>query len=170
MASKKSTRRMNSGNLSLTASSSFGDYDSHPASSRDIVMMESGGLGSGTNASGSTGKNINNTNSSSNGPSSSRRNNTRRDSKGKDNSNKFNPRMIFSQIVSLQCFHYVILGVLFQANFLFFGRSITVDRIFTDEYIKMWSAKGLPDTFAVLVSSVAGYVKYYCLSFGCHVY
>jgi Integral membrane protein S linking to the trans Golgi network len=73
-----------------------------------------------------------------------------------DEKKDFNPRLISSQIIAMQCFHYVFLGLLFQINNLLYGTSITIDRIFTDHYIRMWSWKGLPDTFAVLISSIVG--------------
>ena len=74
----------------------------------------------------------------------------------RDDKKDFNARLICSQIVAMQCFHYVVLGLLFQINRVLYGTSITIDRIFTDHFIKMWSSKGLPDTFAVLLSSLAG--------------
>lgn len=70
----------------------------------------------------------------------------------------FNPRLIFSQIVAMQCFHYVILGFLFQINYVVFGTSITLDRVFSDKYLKLWSFVGLADTTAVLVASLVGSV------------
>eukprot|EP00978_Attheya_sp_CCMP212_P044938 scaffold327863_cov59-Attheya_sp.AAC.1 len=69
-------------------------------------------------------------------------------------SNGFDPRLIFSQIAALQCFHYVILGLIFQCNHVLFGSSITVDRIFTAKFLDIWSMPGWIDNGAVLVSSV----------------
>ncbi|VEU37295.1 unnamed protein product [Pseudo-nitzschia multistriata] len=63
----------------------------------------------------------------------------------------FNPRLIFSQIVALQCFHYLSLGLLVQINHVLYGQSVTVDRIFTDEYLKVWHG-GWQDAFAVFFS------------------
>lgn len=171
----RSVRRFNS----LTPSSSFHEQFDVPArsSSRDMMLManspgvtsssgrdsssplSNGGVG-GTGVSTPNSSRRLNSNSSLPTPATtSKQPRGKKGGGGNDqrNSNAFNPRLIFSQIVSLQCFHYVILGLLFQINFLFFGRSITIDRIFTDEYIKMWSTKGLPDTIAVLISSIAGY-------------
>lgn len=68
----------------------------------------------------------------------------------------FNPRLIFAQICSLQCFHYLFLGFLFQVNHVFYGTSITLDRIFTDEYIELWTWSGWCDNSAILLSSVLG--------------
>lgn len=96
------------------------------------------------------------------GASSSSNSNTKRGGTSsrnrKDDKKEFNPRLIFSQIVAMQCFHYVFLGLLFQINYMLFGSRITIDRIFTDQYIKLWSTTGLPDTFAVLLSSLVGAV------------
>ena len=73
----------------------------------------------------------------------------------------FNPRLIFSQIVAMQCCHYLFLGFLFQINHILYGQSITIDRMFTDEYLKVWQSVGWPDTFAVFISySVVGYVRF----------
>lgn len=73
----------------------------------------------------------------------------------------FNPRLIFSQIVAMQCCHYLFLGFLFQINHVLYGQSITIDRMFTDEYLKVWQSVGWPDTFAVFISySVVGYVRF----------
>ncbi|KAL9189522.1 hypothetical protein ACHAXT_009197 [Thalassiosira profunda] len=69
---------------------------------------------------------------------------------------QFNPRLILSQIVSLQSFHYVVLGLIFQVNRLLFGTSITMDRIFTARYLDIWSAAGWVDNAAVLMSSFVG--------------
>eukprot|EP00581_Thalassiosira_minuscula_P009021 CAMPEP_0183708230 /NCGR_PEP_ID=MMETSP0737-20130205/4606_1 /TAXON_ID=385413 /ORGANISM="Thalassiosira miniscula, Strain CCMP1093" /LENGTH=198 /DNA_ID=CAMNT_0025936063 /DNA_START=201 /DNA_END=800 /DNA_ORIENTATION=- len=68
----------------------------------------------------------------------------------------FNPRLILSQIISLQSFHYVVLGVIFQINHVLFATSITMDRIFTAKYLDIWSAMGWIDNAAVLMSSFIG--------------
>jgi hypothetical protein len=73
----------------------------------------------------------------------------------------FNPRLIFSQIVAMQCCHYLFLGILFQINHILYGQSITIDRMFTDEYIQIWHTIGWPDSFAVFLSySIVGYVPF----------
>ena len=68
----------------------------------------------------------------------------------------FNPRLIFSQIVAMQCFHYVVLGFLVQVNYVFFGTSITLDRLFTDKYVRIWTAAGWADTTAIIIASLVG--------------
>lgn len=83
-----------------------------------------------------------------------RRRNTRRGG----NRSGFNPRLIFAQICSLQCYHYLFLGILFQTNHLFYGTSITLERIFTDKYIEVWAWRGWPDISAILLSSLLGSV------------
>ena len=72
--------------------------------------------------------------------------------------NLFNPRLILSQIISLQSFHYVVLGVIFQINHVLFATSITTDRIFTAKHLDIWSASGWIDCGAVLMSSFIGWV------------
>lgn len=69
---------------------------------------------------------------------------------------QFNPRLILSQIVSLQSFHYVVLGLIFQVNHVVFATSITMDRLFTAKYLDIWSATGWVDNAAVLTSSFIG--------------
>ncbi|KAL3799190.1 hypothetical protein ACHAW5_005467 [Stephanodiscus triporus] len=68
----------------------------------------------------------------------------------------FNPKLILSQILCLQCFHYLVLGCIFQMNHVLFATSVTIDRIFTDEYLDVWSALGWIDNAAVLTSSFVG--------------
>mmetsp|Transcript_7750 Transcript_7750/g.11102 ORF Transcript_7750/g.11102 Transcript_7750/m.11102 type:complete len:183 (-) Transcript_7750:1411-1959(-) len=77
---------------------------------------------------------------------------------GRSSSKKasFNPRLIFAQIVSMQCFHYLLLGFIFQINHVFFSTSVTIDRIFTAKYIKIWSSEGWADSGAILLSSLLG--------------
>jgi hypothetical protein len=80
----------------------------------------------------------------------------------------FNPRLIFSQIVAMQCCHYLFLGILFQINHILYGQSITIDRMFTDEYIQIWHTIGWPDSFAVFLSySIVGYVPFFFLNTFC---
>jgi len=71
---------------------------------------------------------------------------------------QFNPRLILSQIISLQSFHYLVLGIIFQINHVLFATSITIDRIFTTKYLDVWSAYGWIDNAAVLMSSLIGAV------------
>jgi hypothetical protein len=68
----------------------------------------------------------------------------------------FNPKLIFSQIVAIQCFHYLILALLFQINHVMFATSVTIDRIFTDEYLTMITRKGWIDNSAILLSYLFG--------------
>lgn len=68
----------------------------------------------------------------------------------------FNPRLILSQIISLQSFHYAVLGLIFQMNHVLFATTITTDRIFTAKFLDIWSAMGWIDNGAVLMSSFTG--------------
>ncbi len=76
---------------------------------------------------------------------------------------QFNPRLILSQIIALQSFHYVVLGIIFQVNHVLFATSVTLDRIFTSKYLDIWSALGWIDNAAVLMSSIIGYVKFWIM-------
>jgi hypothetical protein len=75
-------------------------------------------------------------------------------------SSSFNPKLILSQILCLQCFHYVFLGLIFQVNHVLFATTITIDRIFTDDYLDVRSAMGWVDNSAVLTSSLVGLSSY----------
>eukprot|EP00543_Licmophora_paradoxa_P000260 CAMPEP_0202455942 /NCGR_PEP_ID=MMETSP1360-20130828/13337_1 /ASSEMBLY_ACC=CAM_ASM_000848 /TAXON_ID=515479 /ORGANISM="Licmophora paradoxa, Strain CCMP2313" /LENGTH=181 /DNA_ID=CAMNT_0049075637 /DNA_START=61 /DNA_END=606 /DNA_ORIENTATION=+ len=99
-----------------------------------------------TNA--ASGANGNGTNGSA-GPKRSQR-------RGGRASSNFNPRLIFSQIVAIQCFHYLMLGVVFQINHAMFGTSITIDRIFTDKYLNVWTWQGWIDNSAIIFSYLFG--------------
>ena len=79
-----------------------------------------------------------------------------RQAKPGTNSAAFNPRLIFSQIVALQSFHYLTLGFCIQCNHVVYGSSITIDRIFTSQYIDVWTGEGWVDNGAVLVSALVG--------------
>jgi len=70
--------------------------------------------------------------------------------------NKFNPRLIFSQIVAIQSLHYLALSFLFQVNHVLFGTDITIDRIFTGNYLNVWTAEGWIDNGAFLTTSIFG--------------
>ena len=144
-----SGRRINSG---LTPTSSF-----NAGSRRDDIGTGIATLGTTISNATLSARSLNNNSANAPGTNSKRGGTSSRSRK--DDKKDFNPRLIFSQIVAMQCFHYVFMGLLFQINYLFFGSNITIDRIFTDQYIKMWSSKGLPDTFAVLLSSIVGYVS-----------
>ena len=79
-----------------------------------------------------------------------------RQAKPGTNSAAFNPRLIFSQIVALQSFHYLTLGFCTQFNHVVYGSSITIDRIFTSQVIDVWTGEGWVDNGAVLISALVG--------------
>ena len=56
----------------------------------------------------------------------------------------------------MQCFHYLVLGFMFQVNHFLYGTSVSLDRMFTDKYLKLWSLSGWADNLAVLLSSLVG--------------
>lgn len=74
----------------------------------------------------------------------------------KGNSQVFNPKLIVSQMVALQSIHYFILCFFVQANHFVFGTSITIDRIFTAQYLNIWTHEGWIDNSAILLSSLTG--------------
>jgi Integral membrane protein S linking to the trans Golgi network len=72
---------------------------------------------------------------------------------------QFQPKLIASQIVALQCLHYFVWTVFLQINAVLYGNSLTIDRIFTDDYVRLWQWQGWPDALAILLSAVVGYVR-----------
>jgi Integral membrane protein S linking to the trans Golgi network len=92
------------------------------------------------------------------GTGTGRSNVTRSGAKYANNKNSinFNPKLIFSQIVALQCFHYLVLGIIFQFDHFFFSTSITIDRIFTDHFLTVWTWVGWIDSSAILLSYLFG--------------
>jgi protein SYS1 len=52
----------------------------------------------------------------------------------------FYPKLILAQIVAMQCFHYLLLAVCIQVNSVLFHTTISLDRIFTDHFIRLWSS------------------------------
>jgi hypothetical protein len=72
----------------------------------------------------------------------------------------FYPKLITAQIVALQCLHYFLLAVCIQINNVLYRTSITIDRIFTDEYVRLWSntAGSWADVTAILLVSLVGSV------------
>ena len=75
----------------------------------------------------------------------------------------FHPKLITAQIVSMQCFHYLLLAFLFQINNVLYNKSITIDRIFTDKHVRLWHSSGWADVSAILLASLAGYVCLYSI-------
>ena len=57
----------------------------------------------------------------------------------------------------MQCMHYFLLSFLFQVNYVLYNIPITIDRIFTDQYVRLWGAQGWADVAAILITSLAGY-------------
>lgn len=82
-----------------------------------------------------------------------RRKSKRYSSKNKENTS-FNPILILSQIAALQSIHYLIMCIFLQINNVIFASSLTIDRIFTDDYLNIWVAEGWLDNSLVLFSSV----------------
>ena len=69
---------------------------------------------------------------------------------------QFHPKLIATQIVTMQCFHYFLLTVFFQINSVLYGKSLTIDRIFTDKHVRLWQTNGWADVFAIMFASVFG--------------
>ena len=71
-------------------------------------------------------------------------------------STAFYPRLILSQIMALQSWHYFTLCAIYQMNYYIFGSTVTLDRIFTTKYLNIWTGPGWVDNAAVLTSSLLG--------------
>lgn len=68
----------------------------------------------------------------------------------------FHPKLITAQIVALQSFHYFALALFVEINHVLYNTTVTVDRIFTDKYIKLWESKGWPDVASSLLAAIVG--------------
>jgi hypothetical protein len=82
----------------------------------------------------------------------------RRPMKTEEGAASFRPKLITTQIIALQCLHYALLSFFIQVNSFLYGSSITIDRIFTDRYIRLWHIRGLPDVCALVFASLVGSV------------
>lgn len=82
----------------------------------------------------------------------------RRPTRAEEIAASFHPKLITTQIIALQCLHYALLAFFIQVNSFLYGSNITIDRIFTDRYIRLWHHRGLPDVCAVTLASLAGSV------------
>lgn len=69
---------------------------------------------------------------------------------------QFQPKLIATQIVALQCFHYFVLALFLQINSVLYGKSPSIDRIFTDKSVRLWHSSGLADAVAILLASALG--------------
>jgi hypothetical protein len=76
-----------------------------------------------------------------------------------NSANAFNPTLIFSQILAVQCFHYFISGIIMEVNNILFGTSVCMDRLFTARYLDLRSVPGWIDNGSILLSYVIGYVS-----------
>jgi hypothetical protein len=47
---------------------------------------------------------------------------------------------------------------MFQINHVLYNNSVTIDRMFTDKFLNLWSIGGWADNAAVLLSSLVWYV------------
>jgi hypothetical protein len=79
-------------------------------------------------------------------------------SKKKGPEASFHPKLITAQIIALQCLHYFLLAVCIQINHVLYNTSITIDRIFTDEYVRLWGQAGWAEVTAILLVSLVGSV------------
>jgi hypothetical protein len=96
--------------------------------------------------------------SAANGGSSSRTKSSSGTARQKETpqQHQFHPKLIATQIVALQCIHYFVLTIFFQINSLLYGKSLTIDRIFTDKHVRLWHMTGWADVFAIMFAAVAG--------------
>ena len=82
----------------------------------------------------------------------------RRPSRAEEIAASFHPKLITTQIIAIQCLHYALLAFLIQVNSILYGTNVTIDRIFTDSFIRLWHTSGWPDVFAVILASLASSV------------
>jgi hypothetical protein len=120
------------------------------------------GRSNGSNSSNGSSNNNNATTpaiqSNGSGASSSSRTGAASRSKKKAPDASFHPKLITAQIIALQCLHYFLLAICIQINHVLYSTSITIDRIFTDEYVRLWGQAGWADVTAILLVSLVGSV------------
>jgi protein SYS1 len=101
-------------------------------------------------------------------------------SNDKSKKKKFYPKLIATQIVAIQCFHYFILTLLYEMNAMIFAIDIShisfvvktsssplssslspiattymsLDRIFTDQYIHLYHLSSYPDIITVFIAAI----------------
>ena len=104
-------------------------------------------------------------------------------SNNKSKKRKFYPRLIATQIVAIQCFHYFILTLLYEMNAMIFTGNtshmtfvaklptpssppfssslapitttyLSLDRIFTDQYIHLYRLSSYPDILTVFAAAI----------------
>lgn len=83
---------------------------------------------------------------------------SRKNRKSQKVGTSFHPSLIISQMAALQFLHYFVLCVFMQVNYVLLGTSITLDRIFTDHYLNVWTIEGWVDNSVILFSSFTGAV------------
>jgi protein SYS1 len=101
------------------------------------------------------------------------KNNSSSPDKSKSKKKKFYPKLIATQIIAIQCFHYVILTILYEVNAIVFtvdtshitmkqssasSRSISttymsLDHIFTDQYIHLYRLSSYPDIITTFIAA-----------------
>jgi hypothetical protein len=125
------------------------------ATSIPVLQSNGNGNGSGTASSSSSQTRTSGTPSKSSGGSSNSKKKAAEAAAA-----AFYPKLITAQILALQCLHYFLLAVCIQINSVLYRTSITIDRIFTDEYVRLWSkqAGSWADVSAILLVSLVGAV------------
>lgn len=138
--------------------------------------MNSNGAATNANNVGSSIQNNINRRVLSNGSTNNNSN-----SSNKSKKKKFYPKLIATQIVAIQCFHYFILTLLYEINAMLFtidtnrisfvakmplsspiSSSIipisttymSLDRIFTDQYIHLYHLSSYPDIITVFLAAI----------------
>jgi hypothetical protein len=153
---------MNSNNVAMTINNNNNNNNNNGLSVPNNGNRRSNNISNGVG-------NVNSNNSS--------RSNSSNNSKKK----KFYPKLIATQIVAIQCFHYFILTLLYEINAMIFtidlsritftaqmsstissSSSLTpiattymsLDRIFTDQYIHLYHLSSYPDIITVFVAAI----------------
>jgi hypothetical protein len=68
----------------------------------------------------------------------------------------FQPVLIILQIVSLQCFYYLGMGLMWGVAYVVFDHSLSLNRFFTDEYINFSTWSGWCDTVCTVLCGISG--------------
>jgi protein SYS1 len=73
-----------------------------------------------------------------------------------DSKKVFQPTLIILQILALQCFYYLAMGSIWIIPHILFEHSLSLGRLFSDQYVDFSSWSGWVDTICTFTSGIVG--------------
>ena len=74
-------------------------------------------------------------------------------------SDMFDPILIILQIISMQCGYYFLKGSIFVAADTVFDVNLSLDHLFTGQYIQLTAFSGVLESCVNFLSAAAGYAQ-----------